>query len=50
MCFPVNFTKFLRTSFFTERLRTTASVLSVNLYFCELADFVFVFFIFILSN
>ena len=29
-CFPVNFAKFLRTFFFTEHLRTTASV--VNKY------------------
>ena len=26
-CFPVNFAKFLRTPFFTEHLRTTASIL-----------------------
>ena len=25
-CFPVNFVKFLRTTFFTEHLRATASV------------------------
>ena len=31
-CFPVNFVKFLRTPFFTERLRTTASVKSIE---CE---------------
>ena len=29
-CFPVNLAKFLRTPFFTERLRTTASVFSFS--------------------
>ena len=28
-CFPVNFAKFLRTPFFTEHLRTTASDCSI---------------------
>ena len=31
-CFPVNFVKFLRKPFFTEHLRTTASVRSIE---CE---------------
>ena len=29
-CFPVNFSKFLRTSFFTEHLWATASVLNLS--------------------
>ena len=28
-CFPVNFVKFLRTPFFIEHLRTTASVITI---------------------
>ena len=30
-CFPVNFVKFLRSSFFTDYLRTTASFICANL-------------------
>ena len=30
-CFPVNFAKFLRTPFFTEHLRKTASVRSQDI-------------------
>ena len=32
-CFPVNFVKFLRTTFFTELLRATASG-AMNKFFC----------------
>ena len=33
-CFPVNFAKFLRTPFFTDHLRTTASVVQIT-GFCQ---------------
>ena len=33
-CFPVNFAKFLRTPFFTEHLRTTASILFPSKLMC----------------
>ena len=38
-CFPMNFAKFLRTLFFTERLWTTASKFSISMWRREEAQF-----------